>query len=40
MGPFMSSNGMKYILVEVDYVLKWVKLLFFKRIKVEVSPNF
>ncbi|XP_049355216.1 uncharacterized protein LOC125819833 [Solanum verrucosum] len=24
MGPFVSSNGMKYILVAVDYVSKWV----------------
>ena len=23
-GPFMSSFGMKYILVVVDYVSKWV----------------
>ncbi|XP_059295576.1 uncharacterized protein LOC132048912 [Lycium ferocissimum] len=23
MGPFVSSGGMKYILVAVDYVLKW-----------------
>ena len=25
MGPFVSSNGMKYILVAVDYVSKWVE---------------
>ena len=25
MGPFVSSHGMKYILVEVDYVSKWVE---------------
>lgn len=25
MGPFNSSNGNRYILVEVDYVSKWVK---------------
>ena len=25
MGPFVSSNGMKYILVTVDYVSKWVE---------------
>ena len=24
MGPFVSSHGMKYILVAVDYVSKWV----------------
>ena len=24
-GPFVSSHGMKYILVEVDYVSKWVE---------------
>ena len=23
MGPFVSSHGMKYILVAVDYVSKW-----------------
>ena len=44
MGPFMSSHGMKYILVAVDYVSKWVEVIalannkgksvtaFFKRI--------
>ena len=25
MGPFVSSYGMKYILVAVDYVSKWVE---------------
>lgn len=25
MGPFVSSNGMKYILVVVDYVLEWAE---------------
>ena len=25
MGPFASSHGMKYILVAVDYVSKWVE---------------
>ena len=25
MGPFESSHGMKYILVAVDYVSKWVE---------------
>ena len=24
MGPFVSSHGMNYILVAVDYVSKWV----------------
>ena len=44
MGPFVSSHGMKYILVAVDYVSKWVEAIslannegksvtaFFKRI--------
>ena len=27
MGPFMSSHGMKYILVAVVYVSKWVKAI-------------
>ena len=27
MGPFMSSHGMKYILVAVDYVSKWVEAI-------------
>ena len=27
MGPFVSSHGMKYILVAVDYVSKWVKAI-------------
>ena len=27
MGPFMSSHGMKYILVSVDYVSKWVEAI-------------
>lgn len=27
MGPFMSSNGMKYILVAVVYVSKWVEAI-------------
>ena len=27
MGPFVSSHGMKYILVEVDYVSKWVEAI-------------
>ena len=25
MGPFVTSHGMKYILVAVDYVSKWVE---------------
>ena len=27
MGPFVSSNGMKYILVAVDYISKWVEAI-------------
>ena len=27
MGPFVSSHGIKYILVEVDYVSKWVETI-------------
>ena len=27
MGPFVSSRGMKYILVAVNYVSKWVKII-------------
>ena len=27
MGPFVNSHGMKYILVAVDYVSKWVKAI-------------
>ena len=27
MGPFLSSHGMKYILVAVDYVSKWVEAI-------------
>ena len=27
MGPFMSSHGMKFILVAVDYVSKWVEAI-------------
>ena len=27
MGPFVSSHGMKYILVVVDYVSKWVEVI-------------
>ena len=27
MGPFMSCYGMKYILVAVDYVSKWVEAI-------------
>ena len=27
MGPFVSFHGMKYILVAVDYVSKWVKTI-------------
>ena len=27
MGPFLSSYGNKYILVGVDYVLKWVEAI-------------
>ena len=26
-GPFVSSHGMKYILVAVDYVSKWVEAI-------------
>ena len=26
-GPFVSSHGMKYILMEVDYVSKWVEAI-------------
>ena len=27
MGPFVTSHGMKYILVVVDYVSKWVEAI-------------
>ena len=27
MGPFVSSHGMKYIIVAVDYVSKWVEAI-------------
>lgn len=27
MGPFVSSHGMKYIIVAVDYVEKWVEAI-------------
>ena len=27
MGPFLSSHGMKYILVAVDYASKWVEVI-------------
>ena len=27
MGPFLSFDGMKYILVAVDYVSKWVEAI-------------
>ena len=27
MGPFVSSHGIKYILMEVDYVSKWVETI-------------
>ena len=27
MGPFVSSHGLKYILVAVDYVSKWVEAI-------------
>ena len=27
MGPFVSSHGMKYILVAVDYVSEWVEAI-------------
>ena len=27
MGPFVSSHGMKYIFVAVDYVSKWVEAI-------------
>ena len=27
MGPFVSSHGMKYILVAIDYVSKWVEAI-------------
>ena len=27
MGPFVSAHGMKYILVAVDYVSKWVEAI-------------
>jgi len=29
MDPFVSSNGMKYIVVAVDYVSKWVEAIAF-----------
>lgn len=31
MGPFVSSNGMMYILVEVYYVSKWVEAITFSN---------
>ena len=27
MGPFVTSHGMKYILVAVDYVSRWVEAI-------------
>ena len=27
MGPFVTSHGLKYILVAVDYVSKWVEVI-------------
>ena len=40
MGPFVSSHGMKYILVEVDYVSKWVEAISFANNEGKIVTTF
>ena len=40
MGPFASSHGMKYILLAVDYMSKWVEVIAFVNNKVKSVTTF
>ena len=40
MGPFVSSHGMKYILVAVDYVSKWVEAIALSNNKGKIVTTF
>ena len=40
MGPFVSSHGMKYILLAVDYMSKWVEVIAFVNNKVKSVTTF
>ena len=39
MGTFVIFHGMKYILVAVDYVSKWVEAITFVTMNKRVSPH-
>lgn len=39
-GQFVSSHGMKYVLVAVDYILMWVEASVFPKMKVKASQFF
>ena len=40
MGPFVSSPGMKFILVVVDYVFKWVEAITLSNNEVKSVTTF
>lgn len=36
-GPFVSSHGIKYIIVSIDYVSKWVETIALPNMKIKLK---